>query len=254
MVDADPELAAGLSRAQLDALRPSTVARVIAAERQDAWRPPTAPLRDGALGLLVLEGLLARDVRLAGVGCTELLGPGDLLRPWTQEEHSVPVAVAWTVLEPARVAILDERFAHAVQQVPVITARLLDRTIRRSQSQSIHLAITCLTGVDVRLHVLFWHLADRWGKVTPDGVVVDLPLTHQALGRIIGSRRPAVTTALGQLAERGVLLRTDGSRWLLRGEPPTDLEHFAEPRPGDPRPDHPTTRRPGEASSTSDGP
>jgi CRP/FNR family cyclic AMP-dependent transcriptional regulator len=254
VLDADADLAAGLTRAQLDALRPSTVARVIAAEPQEAWRPPTAPLRDGALGLLVLDGLLARDVRLAGVGCTELLGTGDLLRPWTQEEHSVPVAVAWTVLERARVAILDERFAHAVQHVPVITARLLDRTIRRSQSQSIHLAITCLRGVDVRLHVLFWHLADRWGKVTPEGVVMDLPLTHQALGRIIGSRRPAVTTALGQLAERGVLLRTDHSRWLLRGEPPTEVERFAEPRPGDPGPGHPTTRRPGDPSSTSDGP
>ncbi len=236
MLDADPDLAAGLTRAQLDALRPSAVARVIAAEPQEGWRPPAAPVHEGALGLLILEGLLAREVQLAGVGCTELLGTGDVLRPWTQEEHSVPVGVAWTVLEPARVAILDERFAHAVQRVPVVTARLLDRTIRRSQSQSIHLAITCLTGVDVRLHVLFWHLADRWGKVTPDGVVMDLPLTHQVLGRLIRSRRPAVTTALGQLAERGVLLRTDGLRWLLRGEPPTELERFAA-RPGDSRPE-----------------
>jgi CRP/FNR family cyclic AMP-dependent transcriptional regulator len=93
VLDADPDLAVGLTRAQIDAVRASTVARVIAAEPQEAWRPPTAPLADGALGLLILDGLLVRDVRLAGVGCTELLGTGDLLRPWTQEDHSVPVAV-----------------------------------------------------------------------------------------------------------------------------------------------------------------
>jgi DNA-binding GntR family transcriptional regulator len=51
--------------------------------------------------------------------------------------------------------------------------------------------------------------------VTPDGIVVDLPLTHELIGRLVGGRRPTVTLALAELAENGVLVRRDEGGWLL---------------------------------------
>jgi CRP/FNR family cyclic AMP-dependent transcriptional regulator len=70
------------------------------------------------------------------------------------------------------------------------------------------------------LKALFWHLAERWGRVSGDGVVVPLALTHRILGQLVGARRPTVSTALSELAERGELVRRSDGSWLLRGDPP----------------------------------
>jgi CRP/FNR family cyclic AMP-dependent transcriptional regulator len=72
------------------------------------------------------------------------------------------------------------------------------------------------------LLLLLWHLADRWGRVTPDGVRVALGVTHQTLADLVAARRPSVTTALQQLARQGLLGR-DGDAWLLLGDPPLSL-------------------------------
>jgi Mn-dependent DtxR family transcriptional regulator len=50
--------------------------------------------------------------------------------------------------------------------------------------------------------------------MTPDGIVVPLRLTHETLGALVAARRPSVTSALGRLADAGLLRRGDGV-WLL---------------------------------------
>jgi CRP-like cAMP-binding protein len=74
--------------------------------------------------------------------------------------------------------------------------------------------------------MLFWDLADRYGRVHPDGVHLDLPLTHEALSHLAGARRPSVSGALTRLAAAGHLER-DGRRWVLRGEPPAVVDSAA---------------------------
>jgi hypothetical protein len=76
------------------------------------------------------------------------------------------------------------------------------------------------------LKALFWHLAERWGRVSGDGVIVPLALTHRILGQLVGARRPTVSTALSELAEREELTRRPDGSWLLRGDPP-DAESLA---------------------------
>ena len=53
--------------------------------------------------------------------------------------------------------------------------------------------------------MLFWELADRYGKVHPDGIHLELPLTHEVLSHLAGARRPSVSGALTRLAEDGRL-------------------------------------------------
>ena len=38
-----------------------------------------------------------------------------------------------------------------------------------------------------------WHVAERWGRVGRDSIVVDLPLSHQRLADLVGAHRPTVT-------------------------------------------------------------
>src|SRR5689334_19768010 len=84
------------------------------------------------------------------------------------------------------------------------------------------MAIVHQARVDVRLHMLLWHLAARWGRVRSDGTVLRVRLTHAVLADLVAARRPTVTTALSDLARRG-LVKTDGETWVLSGEAPGEL-------------------------------
>src|SRR4051812_14875237 len=63
------------------------------------------------LGLLICEGVLAREVVLGDTVSTELLGPGDILRPWHVEgpPELLPVVVRWNALSALRLALIDRR-------------------------------------------------------------------------------------------------------------------------------------------------
>jgi CRP/FNR family transcriptional regulator, cyclic AMP receptor protein len=174
------------------------------------------------VGLLVLDGVLARELVVADHVSAELLGPGDLVRPWqgTTGAGLLPVQAVWSVLSTVTLAVLDRRFAAEAARYPEITAALFDRLGERSLRLATTQAISQLTRVDRRLKALFWHLAERWGRVSGDGVVVPLALTHRILGQLVGARRPTVSTALSELAERQELVRRPDGSWLLRGDPP----------------------------------
>jgi hypothetical protein len=76
--------------------------------------------------------------------------------------------------------------------------------------------------VDVRLHMLFWHLADRWGRVRGNGTLVPFRFTHAVLAGLVAAWRPSVSTSLSEFAERGAMRLID-SAWVLSGEPPGEL-------------------------------
>ena len=97
-----------------------------------------------------------------------------------------------------------------------MTAELLRRTSDRSHSLSISLAITQARRADVRVRDLFWHLADRWGRVTPDGVVLDARLTHTVIFQLTGLRRPTVSLTLADPKRTGEIVRLTKETWLLR--------------------------------------
>jgi len=181
----------------------------------------------GGIGVLVLRGLMIRRVGIDGRYGAELIGEGDLLRP-TEESESplLPLTTNWSIVLPTRVAALDIGFEQRVAKYPELTRCLVARAIQRSKNLAVNMAIVHQARVDVRLHMLLWHLAARWGRVRSDGTVLRLRLTHAVLADLVAARRPTVTTALSELARRG-LVRTDGETWLLSGEPPGELLAFA---------------------------
>jgi CRP/FNR family cyclic AMP-dependent transcriptional regulator len=224
LLEADPDLGEGLSRVELATAERELVVDVGVLET-GSWEPlADVSHGDRGLGLVVLDGLLAREVVVADTTCAELVGRGDVLRPWERfgEHAPLPFEVEWDVLERTQLAILDEAATTQVCRWPALTTALVARTVARVHALALSLAITCITGVKIRLLVLFWHLADRWGRVRPDGVYVPLRLTHETIGKLIGARRPSVSTALGELDREGVVRRERGG-WLLRGDPPDEL-------------------------------
>jgi CRP/FNR family cyclic AMP-dependent transcriptional regulator len=227
LLEADPDLGRLLDGEPLEEARRQLVVRQHTVE-PGPWDGER--LRDAGpehVGLIVVDGLMTRELALADNVSAELLGPGDVVRPWQADspERLVPFGVRWNVLQPARLAVLDRRFAVALARHPEVNAMLIDRLADRAQRLSVMQAISQLNGVDRRLLTLFWHLAERWGRVTPGGVAVLVPVPHRVVAQLVGARRPTVSTALSHLAARGELVRRPDGTWLLTGAPvgvPTD--------------------------------
>jgi hypothetical protein len=219
LLDADPDLADVLDPGDREPARRFAVTRVRSIPA-GPWRDATShDGEDDVVGLLVLDGLLTRELRLGTRTATELLGTGDLLRPWQDDEGRPGMHVGWRVHEELQLAVLDRRLMLVAARWPSLADALFHRAFRRSRALAFSLAMSQLQGIDRRLLVLFWDAANRWGRVTPEGVRVRLPLTHQTLADLVGSRRPSVSLALGELTTRGDVVRL-GDEWLLRGEPP----------------------------------
>ena len=232
VLEEDPELAAALDGDE----RPLAEQHLVAAE----LRVPRGPwehdhhLGDAAadLGFLVLEGVLLRETEIGRHAAGELLGPGDVLRPWDYDEGALtPVTSgsSWRVLEPARLAVLDQRFATLAVRFPTVIAALVGRTLRRSRFQSLLLTAAAMPRLDARLLVVLWHVADRWGRVTPDGTHVGVKLTHEILARLVVAQRPSVSTAIKGLERAGLVVRDEESGGLvLVGPPPDDPERAVD--------------------------
>jgi CRP/FNR family cyclic AMP-dependent transcriptional regulator len=226
----------GLAHAVPEATREDAAIFALALTRwlePGEWQP-MAESADaaGQLGLLVLDGFLVRQVHVVDRPPAELLGPGDLLHPW-EPDHTEPFVAGarYDVLESTRVAILDRRFAAVISRWPDLVAALVARAIARSRSLLLNLAVGQLVGVDIRLLVQLWHIAERWGRTEAGGCVVPVHLTHQLLASLISAQRPTVTSALAGLSERGLVSRRPDGLLMLHGEPPTEFRHLRQSLP-----------------------
>jgi hypothetical protein len=173
------------------------------------------------VGLLLVDGVIAREVLVSDTISTELLGPGDVIRPWRMREGSelLQHEIRWNVLSRTRFAMLDRRLGAELARYPEIGAAIVDRVNERALRLAVTQAISQLNRVDRRLLALFWHLAERWGRMTSGGVALPMTLSHRMLGQLVGARRPTVSTALGELVREGELARRDDGTWLLTGTP-----------------------------------
>ena len=141
----------------------------------------------------MLDGLLAHETVMEDTVSTHLLGQGDIVRPWQADDPGQLLRAErrWTVLAPAVVAVLDARLGSSLCRYPEVHAAIVDRLAEQMQRMAIAQAIGRLTGVDRRLLALFWHLAERWGRVAPQGVQVPLtsPTVYSPTWSARGARR-----------------------------------------------------------------
>jgi hypothetical protein len=225
LLDADPELAEHVEPADRERARRASVTRLrhLSAGQWDA--EATLERESYHRGFLIVDGLLGREVEVLGRRCLELLGEADVMRPWRWDPDGshVQAEVGWVVLEPARLAVLDHRLIQQISPWPQLGVELFSRGIRRAHALGVALAIAHHPRVDDRLLLTLWFMAERWGRVRPDGIVLDLPLSHERLALLVGAHRPSVTTAMGDLVKAGLLSRREDGAWMLHGEPPAQL-------------------------------
>lgn len=220
VLDADPELGRHLperefARARRVLLAPSVQLPV------GRWSPSSEAANETDLGLLVVEGALVRRVDVDGKSSSELVGSGDVLRPWQERgELFLTSTPSWRVLAPSRVAVLDTDFQSIANRLPGVMTELVARAVERSRAAVLALALAREPSLERRLLALMWHLAGVWGRQTPDGTLIPISLGHETLGELMSASRTRTCTALGRLTERGLVARRSDRSLLLVGDSP----------------------------------
>jgi CRP-like cAMP-binding protein len=212
LLDVDPDLGRTIPEARWPIAMQELVASVVKLPRGPLPAMAEEHRRSGSLGYLLVSGLLMREVTVAGRPSCELLGTGDVIRPWPRDSVELLArTVTWTAVEPTTLAELGGPLARRLGEWPEVVDLLVDRSIGRAHALALERAISSHVRVDVRLLAILWHLGERWGVVTLGGVRIVCPLTHATLARMVGARRPTVTTALQRLMRLGYLKRDRGA-------------------------------------------
>jgi CRP/FNR family transcriptional regulator, cyclic AMP receptor protein len=217
VLEALPDLIDAIPPDRVDQARMALRARSILV-RKGRWEAPQdARFVEGGIGFLVLSGALVRCVTAAHRTGGELLGPGDVLVPGYDGEEP-PFGGYWRAISDVRLAVLDARFTRAAAHVPETLPALISSVTRRTGAVSRQLVIVQSQAVEQRILVTLRYLAERWGVMTRDGLVLPGFLSHGTLSLLLGARRPSVTSAMVRLQSRGVVERRTDGRWVLPPE------------------------------------
>jgi len=209
IVDVLSDVLDGMSSDRVEAARRSVHARVLAV-RRGHWDAATDALSPGIYAFIVIEGTMLRRVAAGHREGAELLGPGDILQPGRDTD-----AVAWRAVTDCRLAILELRTLADAGAYPELAGALLAAANQRTNTVARQLVVAQWPSVDERLVATLEMLADRWGVVTGDGIVLPDFLTHSVLAPLVGARRPSVTTSLKRLHDAGAVRRRPDGRWIL---------------------------------------
>ncbi len=106
-------------------------------------------------------------------------------------------------IEESLIHLVDRERMEAWLRDPALAANLVRVLSAQIAERELAVAIALEPRVERRLLLKLRQLAERWGRVTPEGIRLDLRLTHQELANMVGAVRESVTLALGRLADAG---------------------------------------------------
>lgn len=168
---------------------------------------------------MVVDGMLLRQLRIGEQPTLRIFGPGELVAIGTTPNSALLIESDCRAIDPTRLALFGNEFLAGALRWPRLIAGLHARMADGQERLATQLAICQLPRVQDRLLAMLWLLAESWGRVTAAGTTLPLSLTHEALGALVGARRPTVTLALRELTDDGALVHQDRS-WLLLQPPP----------------------------------
>ena len=228
LFDEDPELRTALSELPAAAARGANELLVRSwGLSRGSWDPAdNPPLQESDCGYLILDGLLLCRVRVGPRCSAELLGAGDVFRTDDADTHgyaTVASEASFRVLSPTSIVVLERDLMARIENLPGIATRFERRLTERVRSLNVRLAIIQVPRLATRLHLLLWHLADRWGRRRPDGALIPFRLSHQVLAEYCSAQRTSVLAAIHELERSGALERNEEGFWLLHAKPPSEF-------------------------------
>jgi CRP-like cAMP-binding protein len=174
-----------------------------------------ARLHPADAACLVVEDGVALVTSRRGAATRRMIvavaGPGAVLLPPSLGER----------LEAAtdlRLTVIGDAAHAALLRVPAAAAVLVEALAEQLRERHESLAQFSSVRHVERIREKLLQLARTHGRVVPGGIRLDLPLTHELVGEMVGSARETVTWAFAELAREGFLSR-DGRTYRLAVAP-----------------------------------
>ena len=189
----------------------------------------TAQMPERAQALVELHQV-GGDV--GGAGRRGGAGPGPVGRPFrevvpSQRTEQVEALVDCDVL---RVATSDLEALASVD--PIIARNLATSNALRLRAAEERLAALAFQPVPARLAGVIVELADHFGKVTPDGVRIDVRLTHGTLAEMTGTTRETLTKVAGWLRNEDIVTIERRTIWVHNWDALINVHEGAHCMPG----------------------
>lgn len=206
----------GFAPRELDDLAPATRSLKVKAREEVFHKGDT-----GAQLYVVIEGeLKALTTSADGDDVVfGVMGPGEVFGEVALLSES-PRSATVQALQPCELLVLDRRdFLAFLRKNPEIAERMLGVLAERLRRASEFVEDIQFLNLPVRLAKKFTSLADRYGETDPGGAVkIDLKLSQEEWGDLVGATRESVNKQLRSWTEQGWVRVEAGYITLLEPE------------------------------------
>jgi CRP-like cAMP-binding protein len=131
-------------------------------------------------------------------------------------------STATAVTDAKLLSLSHEKVIPWLKQNPEVSLQLLTRLSQRLRRTNEAVGDLVFSDVPGRVAKALIDLGDRFGKTTPEGLLVNHDLTQEELAQLVGASRETVNKALADFAGRG-WLKLDGRSVLI-----TDVERLSK--------------------------
>ena len=143
-----------------------------------------------------------------------ILGPGEMFGELSLFDPGPRTSTATAVTDAKLLSLSHEKVIPWLRQNPEVSLQLLTRLSQRLRRTNEAVGDLVFSDVPGRVAKALIDLGDRFGKTTPDGLLVNHDLTQEELAQLVGASRETVNKALADFAGRG-WLKLDGRSVLI---------------------------------------
>jgi CRP-like cAMP-binding protein len=143
-----------------------------------------------------------------------ILGPGEMFGELSLFDPGPRTSTATAVTDAKLLSLSHAKVIPWLKQNPEVSLQLLTRLSQRLRRTNEAVGDLVFSDVPGRVAKALIDLGDRFGKTTPEGLLVNHDLTQEELAQLVGASRETVNKALADFAGRG-WLKLDGRSVLI---------------------------------------
>jgi CRP/FNR family transcriptional regulator len=142
---------------------------------------------------------LTLDIRKAG----DIVGENMF-----SEEGQYPVS-AYCLEDTLTCGFSRSQFERIVLQYPKVGLQIIKNLSERINWLTMRVGSLAVTNIEDRLYRVLTSVAREHGAASPQGIVIQFPLTHEDLGFLTGAHRVSITRAMKALKAAGKIIHED---------------------------------------------
>ncbi len=132
-----------------------------------------------------------------------VLGPGEMFGELSMFDPGLRTSTATALTDCLVLGIGNEQLRPWLAGRPEVAASLLQALARRLRRTNEAMADLVFSDVPGRVAKALMELGEKFGTVTPEGLMVTHDMTQEELAQLVGASRETVNKALADFAQRG---------------------------------------------------